>query len=60
MKKKSITLHLEDGNELVFTNESFDYAYSEDGQTVVTVCGQEFQVTETCRVIAELIDNSED
>lgn len=60
MKKKSITLHLEDGNELVFINESFNCAYSKDGQTIVNVCGDEFHVTETCRVIAELIDNTAD
>lgn len=60
MKKKSITLHLEDGNELVFINESFNYAYTEDGQTVVNLCGDEFNVTETCRVVSEMIDNLED
>lgn len=61
MKKRTVTLHLVETNEpLVFTKDSFDCAYSRNGQVIVTMFGGEFTVQESCKEISELLDSLED
>lgn len=64
MKKKSFILHLDEGEgeeELLVTQQGFDYAVSKDGVTTVALAdGNEFDVEESLQEISELLEDLED
>lgn len=61
MKKKTFTLHQQDGSELLIPFGTFDYAIKEPGEPVlVAVCGETFYVEESLAKIQEILDSEEE
>lgn len=60
-KKKSVTVHATDGQELVFTSCSFDYCCSSpDGGSYICINGDKTEIVETPSVVSNLLDELED
>jgi hypothetical protein len=60
-KKKSVTVHTTDGQELVFTSRSFDYCCGNpDGGSYICINGDETEIVETPAVVSNLLDELED
>lgn len=60
-KKKSITVHTADGQELVFTSCSFNYCCGKrGGGSTICIDDIEVDIIETPSVISNLLDELED
>jgi hypothetical protein len=59
-KKRSATVHTVDGEELTFTSVSLDYCCGNSNGSLVSICGEEFDIIETPSVVSELLDELED
>lgn len=60
-KKKSVTVHTTDGQELVFTSCSFDYCCGNpDGSSYICINGEGYEIVETPSVVSNLLDELED
>lgn len=61
MKKRTFTLHQQDGSELLIPFGAFDYAIKEPGENVlVSICGETYCVEESLAEIQEILDSEEE
>lgn len=60
-KKRSATVHTNDGQELVFTSMSFDCCYSDlKGGSIIWINNEEFEIIEKPAIVSQLLDELED
>lgn len=61
MKKKgSITVHTSDGEELVFTSESFDYCCGNSRGSIISIYDNQFEIIEHPSIVSKLLEREED
>ena len=59
-KKKSVTVHTVDGEELTFTSVSFDYCCGDNEGSIISISNERFDIIETPSVVSKLLDELED